>query len=294
MKLDPVTLKLFVRVVEDGTIASAAAREHIAAAAVSRRLSELEDAFGTQLLVRTNKGISPTAAGMNLAVLARGVLDDLNNIEVQMKGFSAGRRGHVRILVNISAASTFMPPLVRSFIEQHPDVHVSLLERDSLAITESVAQNVAEIGIFTRLPHSADIEVQPFRTDVLKVLVPLDHPLASRDEVTFGDTLDHEHVVLRPGTHLRFQMLTAAGQAGKSLRAPVEVSSYDALCRMVQLGAGVGILPSGNADIYRLPGTRTLTLAEPWATRELAICVRRADALSPVARLFFSHLLAHR
>ena len=57
MKLDPLSLRLFVRVVEDGTIASVAAREHIASAAISRRLSELEDALGTQLLVRTNKGL---------------------------------------------------------------------------------------------------------------------------------------------------------------------------------------------------------------------------------------------
>ncbi|WP_206997902.1 LysR family transcriptional regulator [Trinickia mobilis] len=292
MKLDPVSLKLFVRVVEEGTIAAAAELEHIAAPAVSKRLSELEELFGTPLLTRTNKGITPTAAGVNLSILARDVLDDMRNIVLQMKAYSDGLRGSVRVLVNISAISTFMPPIVKSFSERYPDVNISLLERDSLAITESVAQNIAEIGVFTRLPHSADIEVHPFRTDELKVLVPSTHPLANRRHVTFAETLDHEHVVLRAGTHLRFQMLTEASQAGKTLRAKVEVSSYDALCRMVQVGMGVGILPAGNAELYRLPGTRTLKLDEAWARRELVVCVRRADALSPVARLFFDHLRA--
>jgi DNA-binding transcriptional LysR family regulator len=185
-----------------------------------------------------------------------------------------------------------MPPLVKSFSERYPEVSVSLLEGDSLAITESIAANVAEIGVFTRLPHSADIEVHPFRRDELKVLVPVDHPLATRRRVKFATTLDYEHVVLRTGTHLRFQMLNAANQAGKSLRAKVEVSSYDALCKMVQVGMGIGILPASNADIYRLPGTRMVKLDEPWASRELVFCVRRADALSPVARLFFEHLRA--
>jgi DNA-binding transcriptional LysR family regulator len=283
---------LFVRVVEQGTIAAAAELEHIAAPAVSKRLRELEELFGTPLLVRTNKGIAPTAAGVNLSVLARDLLDDMRNIVLRMKAFSDGLRGTVRALVNISAASTCMPALVKSFSERYPEVHVSLLERDSLTITESVAANVAEIGIFTRLPHGADIEVHPFRRDELKVLVPADHALASRKHVTFAETLDYEHVVLHAGTHLRFQMLNAANQSGKSLREKVEVSSYDALCKMVQVGMGVGILPASNAELYRLPGTRTLRLDEPWATRELVIGVRRADALSPVARLFFDHLRA--
>jgi DNA-binding transcriptional LysR family regulator len=59
---------------------------------------------------------------------------------------------------------------------------------------------------------------------------------------------------------------------------------------MVQVGMGVGILPAGNAELYRLPGTRRLKLDEAWASRELVVCVRRADALSPVARLFFDHI----
>lgn len=294
LKLDPVSLRLFVRVLEEGTIATAAELEHIAAPAVSKRLRELEELFGTPLLTRTNKGITPTAAGVNLSILARDMLDNMRNLVLQMKAYSDGLRGSVRVLVNISAISTFMPPLVKSFSERYPDVNIQLLERDSLAITESVAENVAEIGVFTRLPHSADVEVHPFGSDELKVLVPSGHPLAKRRHVTFSETLDYEHIVLSSGTHLRFQMLSAANQAGKSLRAKVEVASYDALCKMVQVGLGIGILPKGNADLYRLPGTRMLTLAEPWATRELVICVRRADALSPVARLFFDHLRVSR
>ena len=61
-RLDPASLKLFVRVVEEGTVAAAASCEHIAAAAVSKRLSEIESALRTPLLLRTNKGVEPTAA----------------------------------------------------------------------------------------------------------------------------------------------------------------------------------------------------------------------------------------
>ena len=97
MKLDPTSLRLFVSVVEERTIAGAAAREHIAASAVSRRISELEAVLKTELLDRSNKGIRPTAAGVALLNLARGVLHDLDEIQAQMRGYSSGTRGHVRM-----------------------------------------------------------------------------------------------------------------------------------------------------------------------------------------------------
>lgn len=291
MKLDPLSLRLFLSVVGEGTIARAAARENIAAAAVSKRLSELEAILDTQLLVRTNKGIAATTAGFYLAFMARGVLTDLDNIAIQMKGFSDGRRGTVRVLANITAMTQFLPTLIKSFMDRYAEVQISLEERESLAVTKAIAENVAEIGIFTRLPHNANIEVYPFRTDELKVLVPSNHPLFDRDEVTFAEALDYDQVVLRSGTHLNFQLLYAASEVGKPLRAKLEVSAYDALCLMVQSGLGIAILPGGSVRNYHIPDTRVIGLSEKWAKRELVIGVRSIDALSPVGRLFFDHLL---
>ena len=89
MKLDPVSLRLFVSVIEEGTIAAAAKREHIAAAAVSKRLSELEELLDAQLLNRTNKGITATDAGLSLLFMARSALNNLNEIVVQMPSLPA-------------------------------------------------------------------------------------------------------------------------------------------------------------------------------------------------------------
>ncbi|WP_397448064.1 LysR family transcriptional regulator [Pseudomonas sp. NA-150] len=292
MKLDPVSLRLFVSVIEEGTIAAAAKREHIAAAAVSKRLSELEELLDSQLLVRTNKGITPTAAGISLLYMARSVLNNLNEIVVQMHDFSHGRRGSIHVLANISAITQFMPPLLKSFMDLYPQIKITLEEKESVAITKGVAENRADIGIFTRLPHGSDVEVYPFRTDKLVLLVPDGHPLAGRDSVTFAETLDHEYVALRSGTHLNFQMIKAASDVGRSLKLRMEVSSYDALCLMVQAGIGIGILPQGSVDIYNIQHAKTLTLDEPWALRELTLCVRSREALSITARLLFDHMLA--
>jgi DNA-binding transcriptional LysR family regulator len=291
MKLDPVSLRLFVSVIEEGTIAAAAQREHIAAAAVSRRLSELEDLLDSKLLYRTNKGITPTDAGLALLFMARSALNNLNEIVVQMREYSHGRRGAVQVIANISAISQFLPKRIKSFMDLYPLINVSLEEKPSLAITKAVAENRAEIGIFTRLPHGADIEVFPFRTDRLVLLVPDEHPLAKREGVKFRETLDYEHVSLRSGTHLNFQLIKAANDMGRSLKVRMEVASYDALCLMIQASVGIGIIPEGSTRIYKLDGVKMVRLEEAWADREISVCVRSREALSVAAKLFLEHLL---
>jgi DNA-binding transcriptional LysR family regulator len=294
MKLDPVSLRLFVSVVEEGTITAAAKREHIAAAAVSKRLSELEDLLDSRLLNRTNKGITPTDAGMSLLFMARSALNNLNDIVVQMRDYSNGTRGSVQVLANISAITQFLPGLIKSFMALYPLINVVIEEQQSLAITKAVAENRAEVGIFTRLPHGADIYVFPFRRDRLVLIVPADHPLAARQSVRFSETLDHAYVALRSGTHLNFQLIKAANDVGRSLRIRMEVASYDALFLMVQAGIGVGIMPEGSAGIYHLNGAKIVRIEDEWASRELSVCVRSRAGLSAAGELFLQHLLTQK
>ncbi|NVZ67131.1 LysR family transcriptional regulator, partial [Pseudomonas gingeri] len=121
----------------------------------------------------------------------------------------------VHVLANISAITQFMPAKIKSFKDLYPFISVSMEERQSLAITKAVAENRADIGIFTRLPHGADIEVFPFRHDRLVLLVPNDHPLVVRDCVSFSETLDHADVALSSGTHMNFQLIKADKELGR-------------------------------------------------------------------------------
>jgi len=223
--------------------------------------------------------------------MARSALNNLNEIVVQMRDYSHGRRGSVNVVTNISAMTQFLPDLIRSFMDLYPLINVSLEEKPSLAVIKNVAENQADIGIFTRLPHGADIEVFPFRTDRLVLLVPNGNPLAEHSSVKFSETLEHEYIALRSGTHLNFQLIKAANDLGRSLKIRMEVSSYDALCLMVQAGLGIGIMPAGSAQLYKMDGATVISLDEAWAARELCVCVRSQEALSGAARLFLEHLL---
>ena len=291
MKLDPVSLRLFVAVMEESTIAAAAAREHLAASAVSRRLADLETALRVDLFTRSNKGTEPTAAAFALLNLARGVLNDLDGITTQMREYGSGVRGHVRVVANISAITQFLPVQLQRFMALHPQVDVRLQEQISSAIAHSVAENAADIGILNEGHYGERVTLLRYRTDELALVVPAGHPLAKRRAVRLADALPFDFVGAHPNSAINNQLTRAAAEAGLPLRLRIQVTSYDALCLMVNAGLGVGVMPRGSAALYK--GTlaiRTITLNEPWAQRRLALCVRSEESLSSVARLLVEHL----
>lgn len=295
MQLDPTSLRLFVRVVEEGTIARAAAREHIAAAAVSKRISEIEDALRTQLLIRSNKGVEPSAAGRVLLRFARSVLHDLDRIYIEMRDYAAGTRGHVRICANISATAQFLPFEIAAFLRAHPGVQIQLEEKISSAVIEAVAENAADIGICNKPEDAPGVEILTYHSHELVLATPVDHPLAAIPRVRFSDALPFDFVGLHTGSSINLLLTRAAMEAGRHLKMRIQVTNWGALCRMIEAGLGIGVLPRYTAQPYVDTGRiRALALDEPWVRRELCICVRNLHALPAAVRLLVEHLRDQR
>ncbi|MFA7556657.1 MAG: LysR family transcriptional regulator [Hydrogenophaga sp.] len=293
MKVDPKTLKLFVAVVEEGTIAAAALREHLVPAAVSKRISELEASLNTTLLERTNRGVVPTAAGSALLGLARRALSELDQIAAQMQDYAAGLKGQVRIAANISAISQFLPGELKSFFSRFPQVRISLEEGISTAIVRSLAENAADIGVLNHGHETRGLECYPYHRYRLALITAHDHPFGQRTSVDFAEALEHDFVGLHAGSSINLLLLKAASDLQKALRLRIQVTSYDALCLMVDTGLGIGVLPEAvarqHAQSLRL---RVLALDEPWAQRALTLCVRSRASLPEAAQQLLDHLRA--
>jgi DNA-binding transcriptional LysR family regulator len=293
MHLDPISLKLFISALEQGTIARAAEHEHIAAAAVSKRISELESQLKTRLLVRTNKGIKPTPAGIALSTMARRALRELDEISLRMKEYSDGARGLVRVWANISAITQFLPQDIKSFTSAYPDIHVDLVEQVTPAIIKAIAENVTDIGIFSDTSLDSDIEVFPYRDDRLALIVPAGHPLAAKAGFRFVDALDYEFIGLHTGSAINRIVSRAADELKRTIKLKVQVTGFDALCFMVNSELGIGVLPLAIAKRYsKMFGMRILPITESWAHRKILIGVRSFESLPAAAQLFVEHLRA--
>lgn len=292
MHLDPTSLRLFVRVLETGTIAAVAEQEFIAASAISKRISELEICLNSQLLVRTNRGVEGTQAGKALAQLSRGVLHQLEEVHARMHEYSQGVRGEVRIVANISAITQFLPVQLKTFLDQHPFIQIQLEERISSEIIETVAQNQADIGIFTEvLGNTENLTIHPYQCDRLALITANQHPLSQAKSLNFVDTLQYDYVGLHTGSAINNKLLQAAAAAEKTFRMRIQVTSYEALMRMVEQDLGIGIMPQDIARPYvNTHRIKTIPLTDHWASRKLKLCTSNLHPLSHATLRLLEHL----
>jgi DNA-binding transcriptional LysR family regulator len=291
VNLDLRTLQLFVAVVEEETVAKAAKREHIAASAVSKRIADLEKEVKVDLFRRHRTGLEPTPAGHALLHHARMVLRNLAQLETELGDYEQGLRGSIRIFANVSALVQYLPEDLSQFLTRHPLVRVDLEEAISPLIVRAVADGVAEIGIFGGNIPAPGLTVLPYRQDRLVVVVPARHPLRKHSSVHLDAVLPYDLVGVQKGSSIDALVVRAAAELGRSVKLRIRTSGFDAVSRMVHAGLGVAIMPEMVAQSHRAAlKLATVPLDEPWATRQLDVCVLDMASLPPASRLLVDHL----
>lgn len=292
IRADLTTLRMFLAVHHLGNLTRAAQREHIAPSAVSKRLQDLEAEVGTPLFHRHARGVTPTAAGEALARHAHRLFDDVNRMTAELSEFTSGLRGEVRIHAHSSAMVQYLPDQIAAFLKNFPAVRVVLREETSPLVMQSTLDGVADLGIFaSNLPTLEGLQVLSYRQDRLVALFPRDHALATLESVAFFDIRDSPHISLETGSSLQVLLAAAAEERGFSLNTRMEVKTFEAAMRMVEVGLGVAMVPEG---IVRTMGGNlkisAVPLSDAWAVRNLVICFREEAKLSASARLMLAHL----
>lgn len=290
-RIDLMTMQLFVAICDLGSIQRAAAHQSIATSAVSKRIGDLEATIGTSLLYRLSRGATPTPAGTTLLHHARSMLIKVDKLHGEMSEYSAGVQGHVRLHANISAIVQFLPEDIAGFLARHPTVRVGLEEHVSTKVIRSVQDGDADLGICNPQIHMAELQRIEYRKDRLVVAVPKRHPLAQRKAIRFDETLDQDHVGLPSDSALYLTIRRAAAKAAGNLRVRIQVNGLDAMCRMIDNGLGVGVLPERAFELLGSTGDlASVPLLDDWAARTLYLVARDFDALPVSARLLLRHL----
>jgi DNA-binding transcriptional LysR family regulator len=293
MRFDLADLGLFRDVVEAGSITHGAARAHLALAAASTRIRNMEQAIGAPLLLRGRQGVTPTQAGRTLLQHARTMLQQAERLREDLGAYAGGLAGQIRVLSNTNALTEFLPEALSSFLTAHPHVSVDLEERLSDEIVGLIAEGVADLGIVAGTVDAGALETYPFRKDRFVLVVARDHPLAKRARIGFAQVLDRDFVGLDRASALQRFLADKAARIGRPLRLRVQLRSFDAVCRLVECNVGVGIVPETTARrTARAMGIVAVALTDPWAVRDLTICVRGMHELPPFARLLVEHLRA--
>ena len=291
MRPDFATLALFVAIAETRSITRAASASHIALAAASRRIAQLEDQFNVQLLYRTARGVELTPAGNAFLAHARQMLEQAERMSADLSDYARGSKGVVRVQANTSALAQFLAEDLASFSHAYPAVKLSLEEKRSAEIVQALHAGTTDVGIVVEATVVHGLQAFDYRRDRLVAVVPRKHALRGKP-IAFAKLLDFDFVGLEGDTALSKLLAARASAEQKSLRLRVQVKSFDVVARMIQAGLGIGVLPETAAKSFAgAMGLRLVPLADDWAERRMLLCVRDYDALPFIARQLVDHLM---
>lgn len=292
-RVDLVSLSLFHLVARTGSISQAASLAALAVGAASKRITDLEAAFGVPLLERHSRGVRLTPAGEALHGHVLRLLADVDQMGADLSDHAKGLIGVVRLWANTSAVTQFLPLDLARLNAQQPGLRIELNEADSRDVVLAVLDGRADLGIFADRTPPLGLQTVAYKNDRLVLVVPAGHPLARRRKLAFVDAVDFDFVSLTQSTSLAQRLALESGQLGKPLRIRIQVRSFDAMCQMVAAGLGIAVLPAAAAQpLAKALGLRTLQIEDDWVERTLLLAARDFSALPRPARSVVDHLRA--
>src|SRR5205085_10463613 len=150
-------------------------------------------------------------------------------------------------------------------------------------------------GIVAGTVDSGGLETFPYRSDRFVLVVAKDHALARRAKIAFSEVLEHDFVGLDRASALQRFLADKATRAGRPLRLRIQLRSFDGVCRLVERNVGVGIVPETTSRwAAKTMAIKAVELTDPWAVRDLSICMRDYKALPPYARQLVDHMREER
>jgi DNA-binding transcriptional LysR family regulator len=237
--MDTRFLDSFITVVDHGSIAEAARRLNLTAAAVAQRIRALESDIGATLVIRSGRAVRPTEAGMAILARARkfvGEVRDLKSIAVSGKP-----AGELRIGAFATAMTGLMPSIVRSMADQCPQIAPHLVRDNSIHLYPKVLAGNLDAAILVRPPFALPkvCDRRLLREEPQILLRSKSLPLRSVRSILSSEPY------IRPdrrdwGAQLAEGYLR---RAGIRPHERMELNSLEAIATMVDQGLGVSIVP---------------------------------------------------
>lgn len=238
-------LRYICEVAKQGLNVSAASEHlHTSQSGVSKQILALESELGVEIFVRNGKHISGmTAAGKAIVEQAALVLQQSDNLLKLAADYCDERSGRLAIATTHTQSRYVLPPMIQGFIEQYPDVSLQLHQGTPYQIAELAAKGTADFAIATEaMDMFSDLVMMPCYRWNRAILVPQNHRLAGRDNVSLDELASYPLVTYVPGFTGRSRLDDAFVQRGLNPRVVFTAADADVIKTYVRLGLGVGIV----------------------------------------------------
>ena len=268
-----------------GSVVAAADALGFTPSAVSQQVKRLERQVGVPLLERVGRGVMLTHAGRHLVDEGSRLLADMESLESGLHEQATTVAGRLRLTAFSTAMRGLIAPVAGHLRTAHPELTLTLSEREPWDTVDLVATGHSEIGVvhsWGDVPLSIPdhLVTTELHRDIADVIAHRDHPLAQLAKVTPHDLVAEGWIATPEGTICRQwlnRMYAGTGQLPRIAHVSMEFDSHLAL---VRAGLGIALVPRlGRAALGE--DLVAVRVVDPVPTREILALHRRTMAASP-------------
>jgi DNA-binding transcriptional LysR family regulator len=258
MDVDTRLLRYFAAVAAEGNLSRAAERLFVSQPALTKQIRQLERQLGVQLFTRSRAGMTPTAAGQELASRVPAVLAGLDQALREAKAAASRAARVLRVGFLAGAANEATQQIIAAFTELRPGWRVEMRAAPWTDPTAGLAGGDADVALL-RLPFpgQGSLRVEVLFTEPRWVALPAGHPLAARDVIPFRELWDEPFVAAPAETGAwRDWWLATDEREGHPVRigAVTETGQPDDWLTSIANGYGIALAPESGARYYARPG----------------------------------------
>ncbi len=289
--MDISNIQAFVTVAATGSFSRAAEQLYLTQPAVSKRITALEEQLGARLFDRIGRRITLTEAGTVLRPRAEHILAELEDSRRAIANLKHTITGSLSIGTSHHIGLHRLPPVLRAFTVNYPDVKLDLHFMDSEAACRTVEQGDLELGIVTLPPTpSSNLNTLPVWDDPLSIVVSDEHPLATKKRLSAAELAEHTAILPSRGTYTRELLEQVIAPLAINLCVGLSTNHLETIKMMVSVGLGWSILPQTMVDQNTCP----LSVTGIRLQRTLGVIRHTSRTQSNAARALIEQLLMQK
>lgn len=238
-------LKIFCLVVDEGSISQVARLSFVSQPAITRKIHQLEDFYGTLLFDRSEGKLKVTETGKILYHFAKAIVNDFNHSKEVIQQLTGESNIHLTVGASLTIGEYFLPSLLGRFKKQKPDIRVTLSINNTPRVLEELSNDVIDLALVEGLVENNAFKVEKFAEDELVLVCPPDHPWKDRKEIQIQE-LANERMIWREaisGTRLIVENTLREYGILEKIESYMEIGSTQAIKSAVEAGLGISILP---------------------------------------------------
>lgn len=279
-------LRVFEQVARLRSISAAAGVCHLTQPAVSMQMKALEQECGLPLTELVGRQLRLTDAGEAVAQYARRVQHELDELDQRLAAMRGQQHGKLNVGI-VSTAKYFASHMLATFVQEHSGAELSMQVENRAQILKLLADNEIDMAIMGVPPEFLDAIAVPFAEHPHGIVLPANHPLATKDKLRIADFAEDSFLVREPGSGTRAVMERFFASQSFSPRKVIQMTGNEAVKQAVLAGLGIGFLSLNTVGLERglglvhVPAIAGLPVVRRWH-----VVHRRGKQLLPIAKAF--------